>query len=201
MKNTKADAADAAVDVTNMRLFIGIGEFDGDFREELLANMEDLANESSSGRFTDEDNLHITLAFLGEINRNDLSYIREAMIRSVADFEPEPLELTLGEFGSFKMKKGKGRHYWRGIEDNERLFTLQKNLEREIRYQGFYLEDRKFKAHITLARNCVLYDDFDKEWFDEGLYYEKIKAKHLILFESTSLGGKSVYTPIYRLSI
>lgn len=201
MMITKAAAADAAADVTNMRLFIGIGEFDGDFKEELLANIEDLKNETSSGRFTDEDNLHITLAFLGEINRNDLSYVREAMIRSIADFDTEPLELTLGEFGSFKMKKGKGRHYWRGIEDNERLFALQKNLEREIRYQGFYLEDRKFKAHITLGRNCVVYDDFDKDWFEEGLYYEKIRAKDMILFESSNAGGKTVYTPIYRLSL
>ena len=54
-----------------MRLFIGLKP-SGAVLDELLDNIADLKNESVSGSFTDEENLHITLAFLGEIRREDL---------------------------------------------------------------------------------------------------------------------------------
>lgn len=182
-----------------MRLFIGLKP-QGAVLDELLDNIADLKNESVSGSFTDEENLHITLAFLGEIRREDLPYVKEAMIRAVADFEEGPLRITLGGLGSFG-HRGRGRLYFRETEDNERLNLLQRNLEREIRNQGFYLEKRKFMAHITIARNCTVYDDFDYEWFCDGIFSESCSIGEMILFESQSAGGRQIYTPIYSLKL
>lgn len=182
-----------------MRLFIGLKP-QGAVLDELLDNIADLKNESVSGSFTDEENLHITLAFLGEIRREDLPYVKEAMIRAVSDFDEGPLRITLGGFGSFN-RRGRGRLYFRETEDNERLNLLQRNLEREIRNQGFYLEKRKFMAHITIARNCTVYDDFDYEWFCDGIFSESCSIGEMILFESQSAGGRQIYTPIYSLKL
>ena len=182
-----------------MRLFIGLKP-SGAVLDELLDNIADLKNESVSGSFTDEENLHITLAFLGEIRREDLPYVKEAMIRAVSDFDEGPLRITLGGFGSFN-RRGRGRLYYREIGNDNRLSTLQRNLEREIRNQGFYLEKRKFMAHITIARNCTVYDDFDYEWFCDGIFSESCAAGEVILFESQSAGGRQIYTPIYSLKL
>ena len=176
-----------------MRLFISI-PCEGEFRDELIETIEDLRAESYGGNFTDYDNLHLTLAFLGETDRRDLPYIKDAMIKVVSNLEAyEKFELTLGGIGWFRSREG--RTYYRRVNENKKLSWLAKSLNRELGIK----EDKPFRPHITLARRCRVYDDFDKEAFEAELYDTSMIVNKIVLYESVLTPSGPVYTPLFKL--
>ena len=58
-----------------MRLFIAIN-FNDDIKEELENNIEDLKDEAKRGNFSLIDNLHLTLAFIGELDKRNLQTVK-----------------------------------------------------------------------------------------------------------------------------
>lgn len=92
---------------------------------------------------------HITLKFLGEINRDQVSLITKKLEENAAGFEPFVLRIKgLGAFPSIKNP----RITWAGIESEGHLFRLQRRVEDAMREAGFEVENRRFSPHITLAR-------------------------------------------------
>ena len=122
-----------------MRLFIAI-HFSDEICAVLLDAAEQLRAASSGGNFTRPENLHLTLAFIGE--SNDLITIRRIMDRCAGEAFP----LAVGGSGRF------GDLYWAGIEENSALHALAERLRAGLHGAGFAIEDRPFKAHITLVR-------------------------------------------------
>lgn len=53
-----------------MRQFIAL-TFNSSFKEELVHIIDSLKEEGIKGKYYDPDNLHMTLAFFGETNRQD----------------------------------------------------------------------------------------------------------------------------------
>lgn len=183
-----------------MRLFIAIN-FNDEIKEELENNIEDLKDEAKRGNFSLIDNLHLTLAFIGELDQRNLQTVKDAMIYAVSNFEYGPFEISLGEFGSFRGKRGGERLYWRGIDKSDELVTLQRSLVRQLEYLDIPVDDKPFKPHITLARSCVLYDDFDEEYYCDGLIDEQMTVNSIELMRSEIINGRTIYTPIYSLNI
>ena len=78
-----------------MRLFIAINLSD-DMKAALLDLQNDLYDRGVSGRYTTEENLHLTLAFIGEYP--DAEPVLDAM--STVSFKPFELALDgMGRFG------------------------------------------------------------------------------------------------------
>ena len=77
-----------------MRLFISV-----DFSEEILEVLRDsidqLKHQCRSANFTREENLHLTLAFIGETQRS------EAAVRAMKRINMDSFPLTLNGFGHF----------------------------------------------------------------------------------------------------
>jgi 2'-5' RNA ligase len=79
------------------------------------------------------------------------------------------------------------------------LNTLQNEIHIELANNGFVLEDRKFKPHITLASRPKLAD----------LDLSVVQAKNLgefmveevVLYESRAIHGKSTYIDLHRFSL
>ena len=114
-----------------MRLFIAVN-FSENALKSLLAARERL-RELTGGRggFTQDTNLHLTLAFLGG----------------------RPLTLVIDRSGRFR--RDGGDIWWAGAADNPALAAYQRRLTRELRERGFDLENRRFSPHVTLARRIV----------------------------------------------
>jgi 2'-5' RNA ligase len=121
-----------------MRLFIAI-LCDETFRESLLQAREKLRQHGGKG--VPEENLHLTLAFLGETQR--VEAVREAMEEACTGGS---FSLTLSGSGQF------GSMYWAGVEECPPLMRLAQRLTEALRKRGFFLEERAFHPHITLAR-------------------------------------------------
>jgi len=97
------------------------------------------------GRPVPAPNLHLTLAFLGEVAPDRV----EAAKSAASGIRGERFELVLDRVGAFR-RAGVG---WAGPAQAPRaLLDLQSALDSALRAAGFKLEDRPFAPHLTLAR-------------------------------------------------
>lgn len=169
-----------------MRLFIAV-LLDDSIKDALMKEIGWLKTQSVQGNFTRRENLHLTLAFLGETDK--LSQAKKAMER----VKSESMSLCLGKQGMFGGRDGD--LFWRGLKPNPTLEKLQKDLCRRLEEQGFSLEQRKFVPHLTLGRRVILSPQADRS--DCPCLNGQMKVKKISLMKSERVGGKLVYTEIF----
>ena len=98
-------------------------------------------------RWIDQENYHITLRFIGDVDYNVAAEVTDALDR-LAHSEPFGIRLShLGAFGG-----DKPRALFAGVENNAALQRLQAAQERVLQLLGLEPEGRKFVPHVTLAR-------------------------------------------------
>ena len=170
-----------------MRLFIAIN-FDKKTKENILAVQRRLKT-YGKGNFTREENLHLTLAFLGEIPEERLPDIKVAM-ESVTI---PKMHLEFSDIGCFR---NESELWWIGIKENEALTKLQKDLSIALREKGFSLESRKYKPHITLARQMHAGKIPSKELLPE-VFSTEVSVITLML--SHRANGRLTYTELYSV--
>ncbi|NLV88689.1 MAG: RNA 2',3'-cyclic phosphodiesterase [Tissierellia bacterium] len=173
-----------------MRLFIAIN-FDGTVKKRLQEIINELEKHSIQGRFVSQEHLHLTLEFLGEISDERIVTIKNVMDK--LDFKPFILKPS--KIGYFK--RPQGNIYWLGIEDNEALMSTQETLHKLLIDQGFILEKRPYKPHITLGRKVKLKNSFNSNIVDEMVKAIKIDVNRIELMKSENINGKLVYSVIY----
>ena len=122
-----------------MRLFIAI-QFEENILDVLTDFQADLKSQGVTGNFTRRENLHITLAFIGDYGNPD--EVLDAMERT----EWGPMEISLDGVGSF------GEIFWVGLTDNPQLARYVKRLRHELSEQGIPFDKKRFSPHITLIR-------------------------------------------------
>lgn len=97
-----------------------------------------------------EENLHLTLKFLGQVAPDQLSHIVPAVRLAMA--EQLPLTLTLGGIGAFPNPR-RARVLWVGLQKGAtELNELHQRLDSELANLGFPPEKRTFIPHLTLGR-------------------------------------------------
>ena len=125
-----------------MRLFVAIR-----FNDEILDALEelqaDLLQAGLRGNYTRVENLHLTLAFIGEYG--DVGAVRDAL----GDVEFSPFGLSLQGIGRF------ADLYWAGIRESHELEKLAKRIRRALAEAGIPFDRKKFNPHITLVRKAV----------------------------------------------
>jgi 2'-5' RNA ligase len=63
---------------------------------------------------------------------------------------------------------------------------------------GFNIEIREFKPHLTLGREIVVDDGFDREMFLKNIPKIDVKINKISLMKSEKINGKLTYTEIYK---
>jgi 2'-5' RNA ligase len=113
-------------------------------RASLAALAAEIARESR-GRPTAPENLHLTLAFLGEQPSSRMA----ALCALAARVAGQPFALTLDEIGCFR----KASIAWLGASAPQlELVALHERLANELRARGFPIDERPYAPHLTLAR-------------------------------------------------
>ena len=125
-----------------MRLFVAIRLSDG-MKASLLAAQDGLYDRGVRGNFTPEENLHLTLAFIGEYP--DAATVLDAL--SAVSFAP--FELALEGMGCF------GDLFWAGLKDSAPLEALARKVRRALADQGIPFDRKRFSPHITLVRKAA----------------------------------------------
>ena len=168
-----------------MRLFIALQPSPA-FRDALVSLQERLQAAGVTGRYLTPENLHLTLAFLGEQPGPDKAAEALEALQAPAG------ELLLDHYEVFRRTE---ILYLAPREDGPAR-AVAMALERELRSRGFRLEARPFKAHLTLCRRIRL---------PEGSLplpqQVRVPAREAVLFESHRPGGVLTYTPLVRKAL
>lgn len=172
-----------------MRLFIAT-QFDDEVKDHIQAVQERLRRLDSRANFTRRENLHLTLAFLGEISEERLADIEEAMNA----VETAPLELCFDRMGRFRRRDSE--LWWIGARGNRELERMQAELTARLRSKGFSLEERTFQPHLTLAREVRLTRPPDRAALLGNPFAAHVDAMSLI--RSQRLQGRLIYTELFR---
>ena len=98
-------------------------------------------------RWVDPENYHITLRFIGDVDRQMAEEVTEALDRLSHSLRFSVRLTHLGAFGG-----DKPRALFAGVEPNDDLLRLQSAQERVLQRLGLPAEGRKFVPHVTLAR-------------------------------------------------
>lgn len=172
-----------------MRLFIAI-LFSQKIMDDLYGLEQELRRQSLRGSFPDKDNLHLTLAFLGETPPGRVEAVVQAMQASAGGSFP----ITIPEFGKF-LKRGDAL-YWCGMKATEPLICLQAKLMRELKAAGFAPDDKPFSPHITIARRCSVRPDFSEEAFRKSMPRMEMEVRRISLMKSERIEDILTYTEI-----
>ena len=124
------------------RLFIGIRP-PVPVREALIDTMEAL----EGARWQDDEQLHLTLRFIGEVERpvaNDLA-------AALASITWQLFDLALEGVAHFE-RKGMPTAIWARVLPTPELNWLRTKIERACDLTGLGRETRRFTPHITIAR-------------------------------------------------
>ncbi len=156
----------------NKRIFIAIN-----LPEETKKKIFELFSSKIDGekcKIVEEANLHITLNFLGYLSEEAIKELKEKM-NALKEEKAFEVELTgIGEFG--------GRVLWLGVKNAEKIKEIQGKICELIG-----VRDKRFHAHITIARNKKMKAKELREKVEELKkigFSEKIKIESIDLMES-----------------
>jgi 2'-5' RNA ligase len=120
----------------------------------VAARLAKLIGEMGGGeanvKWVEENNLHITLQFLGDVEPTLIPEIGQAVEQAAS--EVEPFEMVCAGLGAFPDMR-RPRNLWIGVEGGaEPMCDLQRRIEKSLKKLGFRPESRKFHPHLTLGR-------------------------------------------------
>ena len=144
-------------------------------RQQLLATMQGVPG----ARWQDDDQLHLTIRFVGEIDRHQAEDVAAALGR------------VRGQLVTARIN-GVGRFdnaIWAGLSSRARLTALHAQVDGALRLAGIAPDNRAYLPHITLARmpQSRSGDPAVARWLADhaGLTSEIFPLDRLVLYEST----------------
>lgn len=175
-----------------------------DALEAAVASLREL---SSAGRFVKRGNLHLTLAFLGQVERSridELKQVLTAVVRETSRCEAADQQsshqpgtpLTLTGTGRFKQRKGST--CWIGIEPTLWLAETHDKLVAALLEAGFQVDDKPFKPHITLGRNVVLNEGVNLEQWQVDSLPRATHVNAIHLMESSIQENRLTYVSLHE---
>ena len=124
------------------RLFIAIRPPEP-VRDRLVDAMEGI----EGARWVDEENLHLTLRFVGEVERPAANDLAAALGRIAWP----RFSLQIEGVGHFK-RRGQATALWARVPASDPLEGLRQKIEAACEAAGLGRETRRFTPHVTLAR-------------------------------------------------
>lgn len=122
------------------RLFVAI-----DIPEHIRDSLLELQSGLQGARWRPYDNLHLTLRFIGEVDRHTEREIDSALSRITAP----AFEINMEGTGKFGNKRP--HTLWAGVHSNTALLHLAQKVETAITQSGLLPEKRKYTPHVTIA--------------------------------------------------
>ena len=152
-------------------------------------------------RWVDLHDYHITLAFLGSVNPQQLQSVITLVGDAINNQRPFTLQIQgLNVFGAQKSP----RIFWAAVNEVDELFQLQEIVHKTCLAAGFTLETRPYHPHITLARKWGRDEDFKMDdLVTHNPFGEKalsFQVSEIVLYKS-NLEKTPKYEPVVAFSL
>ena len=169
------------------RLFVAIRP-----PQDILDLLIDAMDDSPDFRWQEDEQLHLTLRFVGEVDRHVANDLAEALGRVRA----RGFSLRIKDAGRFEQRNAGA--LWAGVDPKEPVAALAAKVERTCQQVGIEPERRAFHPHITLARwkgrrTREIADYLDRH---RGLASDPFEVDRFILFESRLGRHGAHYEPV-----
>jgi RNA 2',3'-cyclic 3'-phosphodiesterase len=171
------------------RLFVALRP-PAPIRAQLISMMGGVAG----ARWQDDDQLHLTLRFIGEVDGNRA----EDMALALGNIHHSAVEIALNGLGTFD-RKGMIDALWAGVTPHDRLASLHRKIDQALVRCGLPPDGRAYLPHITLARlnrSSGPVDHFLAQ--HAGLSSEAFRMDWFALYESSIGHGGARYDLIAR---
>lgn len=184
-----------------LRLFVAV-EIPSGVKEEVGRFGAYLRGRIDGFRWVSPDRFHLTLRFLGEVDRGRIPMLREELARAAG--KVEPFDFHLEGAGAFP-SADRPRVIWVGVgQGKEQLIRLAGEIEETVRRAGFAPENRPFTPHLTLARarersggasiQNALQPEGDR-------YFGQVSCGQVVLMSSLLGRGGPTYTALDSLHL
>ena len=140
-----------------MRAFLALN-----LTDEVVEHLEDIQTQvkltnRGKGTWSHPENFHMSLAFLGDISRDQADIL--ARLLAVQADKIAPFTLTLDKLGYFGFEHEST--LWCSVRPDNNLKALVSTVYKAVHDSRIHFESKPFKAHITLGRkinimNCQL---------------------------------------------
>lgn len=167
-----------------MRLFIAL-QLNSEMKNALTDLQDRMQRLGVRGNFTRRENLHLTLAFIGEYPDP------EDVIDVLETIRFKPFQISLEGIGSF------GRLWWAGLSGSDELRILTRRLRRGLAEAGIPYDRKKFSPHITLVRKPLTRDGAIPEEILQDPPQGKMTVDHISLMRSDRGRHGMIYTELY----
>src|SRR5688572_27511877 len=183
-----------------MRLFLAI-ELPDDVRNHLLVARQRLETGLPKIAYTKPQNLHLTLKFLGDVDKKRV----EGIVESLSKISTQRIELQASGIECFPAR-GAVRIVTAAMSGTiPPLRALVENIEQRCKFLGFEREQRAYKPHVTLGRaRPVLSPKFRQLASDATVDLwpgPTFAPMEFVLMDSQLSAEGSKYTAVTRFSI
>ncbi len=124
-----------------MRLFLAV-QLSKPMKNALINAQNEMYDHGVRGNYTPEENLHLTLAFIGEYPE------AEAVLEALSSLSFVPFGLQLEGLGCF------GELWWAGMRESPPLLALARRIRHALAENGIPFDRKRFSPHITLLRRA-----------------------------------------------
>jgi 2'-5' RNA ligase len=159
--------------------------------------LTDLMDGVPGARWQDDEQLHLTLRFIGLVDRPVAEDVAAALAGTHA---PAP-EVTLAGVGRFE-QRGRTEALWAGVAPHDALAALHRKVDQAMVRVGLEPERRAYLPHVTVARlpRGAQAEIEVEAWRARhaGLASEPFALSHLTLYESHLGRSGATYEAIAR---
>lgn len=160
-----------------MRLFVAV-QLSDEMKKTITGTMHDLKQKGVRGNYTPMQNLHLTLAFIGETDHpGDVK-------AALKDISFKPFKLAFSEMGTF------GDLLWVGVKGNQGLSAAAKAVRDALDAAGITYDRDKFTPHITIVRKA------SGSWKQVPAPKGEMMVKKISLMKTTFKDGRPVYSEV-----
>lgn len=151
-------------------------------------------------RWQDDEQLHLTVRFIGEVDTR----MAEDIAMALSQVHAPPIEAAIAGVGRFD-KHGRTDALWAGVQPHDALAALHRKVDHALVRLGLPPEGRAYLPHITLARlPRSLGAEAEVAAFmaaRAGLASPPFRFEHLILFESELTSEGARYDSVARWAL
>ncbi len=155
-------------------------------------------------RWVDSDNIHLTLAFLGDTPLPKIDQVA-ARLAGIAGSQTAP-EVQFSSLGAFP-NPARMRVFWLGLLPSPAISEIHRQVNQACKECQLPYEDRPYVPHLTLARIPETFSQAERTQASALLQKRIPLGNHpmildkLVVFKSDLKPGGAVYTPLHRFAL